>query len=265
MYGVGVGPGDPELMTVKAVKTLQNVQWIAVPDTGGDKSALSIATPYIEGKPLIYCPAPMTRDSETLRKAHEEGIRRIAEKLEQGENVAFITLGDPSVYSTYMYLHRLIREAGYEARMIPGVPSFCAAAAAALRAEYTLPGVSQTVILTRLEGRTPVPERERMVSLASHGASMAVFLSAGMVEELSRQLQEGGYSPETPAAIVYKASWPDEKTVRTTVGGLPKAAKEAGIQKTALILVGGFLGDSYERSKLYDPQFSHEFRAGKAD
>ena len=130
LYGVGVGPGDPELMTVKAVKTLQQAHWIALPDTGGDKSALSIAAPYIEGKPLIPCPAPMTRDKETLQKAHGEGARRIVEKLEQGEDVAFITLGDPSVYSTYIYLHRLVQKAGYEARMIPGVPSFCAAAAA---------------------------------------------------------------------------------------------------------------------------------------
>lgn len=130
LYGVGVGPGDPELMTVKAVKTLRQAHWIALPDTGGDKSALSIVAPYIEGKPLIHCPAPMTRDKETLQKAHEEGARRIIEKLDLGEDVAFITLGDPSVYSTYIYLHRLVQQAGYEAQMIPGVPSFCVAAAA---------------------------------------------------------------------------------------------------------------------------------------
>lgn len=130
LYGVGVGPGDPELLTVKAVKTLQKVQWIAVPDTGGEKSALSIAAPYIEGKPQIFCPMPMTRDKEALRKAHEESALLITEKLDIGEDVAFITLGDPSVYSTYMYLHRLIREAGFDAQMVPGIPSFCAAAAA---------------------------------------------------------------------------------------------------------------------------------------
>lgn len=118
------------MMTLKAVKTLQKAQWIAVPDTGGEKSALAIAASYIEGKPLIFCPMPMTRDQEALRKAHEESKNRIEAKLEQGEDVAFITLGDPSVYSTYMYLHRLVQRDGYAAQMVPGVPSFCAAAAA---------------------------------------------------------------------------------------------------------------------------------------
>lgn len=181
MYGVGVGPGDPELMTVKAVKTLQNVQWIAVPDTGGDKSALSIATPYIEGKPLIYCPAPMTRDSETLRKAHEEGIRRIAEKLEQGENVAFITLGDPSVYSTYMYLHRLIREAGYEARMIPGVPSFCAAAAA-LSDSLCDGGEPLHILPASYEGT------EELLRLEGNKVLMKSGKSLGKVKEILREM-----------------------------------------------------------------------------
>ena len=134
---------------------------------------------------------------------------------------------------------------------------------AALRAEYTLPGVSQTVILTRMEGRTPVPEQERMEALAAHGSSMVVFLSAGRLETLSRRLIAGGYPPETPAAIVYKATWPDEKVVRTTVSGLAEAAKRENITKTALITVGGFLGSAYERSKLYDPAFTTGFREGK--
>ena len=137
----------------------------------------------------------------------------------------------------------------------PGVSSFCGAAAA-LKAEYTLPGVSQTVILTRMEGRTPVPERERIEALAAHGASMVIFLSAGRLGELSGRLIEGGYSPDTPAAIVYKATWPEEKVVRTTVSGLEDAARREGITKTALITVGGFLGGGYERSKLYDPAFT---------
>jgi precorrin-4/cobalt-precorrin-4 C11-methyltransferase len=134
--------------------------------------------------------------------------------------------------------------------------------AAALKAEYTLPNVSQTVIVTRMAGRTPVPEKESIESLAAHNATMVIFLSAGMLKELSKRLIDGGYDADTPAAIVYKATWSDEKTVRTTVAKLAEAAAENGITKTALITVGGFLGDVYDRSKLYDPTFSHEFREG---
>ena len=129
-----------------------------------------------------------------------------------------------------------------------------------LKAEFTLPDVSQTVISTRMEGRTPVPEKERIEELARHQATMVIFLSAGMLGELSQRLQEGGYAPETSAAIVYKATWPDEKIIYTTVAQLEEAAAANGIHKTALIFVGEFLGDRYERSKLYDPTFSHEYR-----
>ena len=120
--------------------------------------------------------------------------------------------------------------------------------------------MSQTVILTRMEGRTPVPPKEKIELLAAHGATMVIFLSAGQLEALSDRLISGGYPPETPAAIVYKATWPDEKVVRTTVAGLAGAARDEGITKTALITVGGFLGDVYDRSKLYDPSFTTEFR-----
>ena len=140
--------------------------------------------------------------------------------------------------------------------------SFCGAAAA-LGAELTLPGVSQTVIITRMAGRTPAPERESLERLASHGASMAIFLSAGMQEQVQAALLAGGaYTDDTPAAIVYKATWPEEKIVRCTVGTLAAAGSAAGIWKTAMILVGGFLGQSYERSKLYHPGFTTEYRQG---
>ena len=137
------------------------------------------------------------------------------------------------------------------------------AAAAALSCEYTLPGVSQTVILTRMAGRTPVPQSESIESLSAHKATMVIFLSAGMTRELSQKLISGGYSPDTPAAIVYKASWPDEIVVRGTVGTLESMANDHGIKKTALIVVGGCLGEDYELSKLYDPSFSTEFREAK--
>lgn len=185
LYGVGVGPGDPELMTVKAVKTLQKVQWIAVPDTGGDKSALSIAVPYIEGKPRIFCPTPMTRDRETLQKAHEEGVRLITEKLDMGEDVAFITLGDPSVYSTYMYLHRLVGEAGYEARMIPGVPSFCAAAAA-LNISLCDGGEPLHILPASYEGT------EELLHLNLKG-SKVLMKSGRSLAEVKEKLREMGF------------------------------------------------------------------------
>ena len=135
-------------------------------------------------------------------------------------------------------------------------------AAAALQAEYTLPGVSQTVIITRMAGRTAVPERESFRSLAAHHSTMAVFLSAGLLEEMEAELKEAGYRPDTPAAIVYKATWPEQKVVRCTVSTLAEETRKNGITKTALIVVGDFLGENYERSKLYDPAFTTEFRQG---
>ena len=144
----------------------------------------------------------------------------------------------------------------------PGVSSFCGAAAA-LNAEYTLPAISQTVIITRMEGRTPVPEKEKLASLAAHGATMVIFLSIGLIDKVQQALLAGGaYTPETPAAVVYKASWPEQKVVRCTVGTLAGSTRANGITKTALIVVGEFLGTRYERSKLYDPTFTTEFRKG---
>lgn len=129
-----------------------------------------------------------------------------------------------------------------------------------LRAEYTLPGVSQSLIITRMAGRTSVPDKERLASMAKHQASMVLFLSAGLLKEVQEELLQGGYPEETQAAIVYKATWPDEKIIRCTVGTLAREGKKAGIQKTALLLIGDFLGSYYERSRLYDPAFTTEFR-----
>ena len=146
--------------------------------------------------------------------------------------------------------------------MIPGVSSFLGAAAS-LKKEYTLPGVSQTVILTRMEGRTPVPEREKITELAKHRATMVIFLSVGMIEELCEMLCTS-YDEDTPAAVVYKATWEDERIVRGTLKDIAGKVKEAGITKTALTVVGNFLGDDYELSKLYDKTFTTEFRQGTA-
>jgi precorrin-4/cobalt-precorrin-4 C11-methyltransferase len=144
----------------------------------------------------------------------------------------------------------------------PGVSALCGMASS-LKCEYTLPNVSQTVIVTRMAGRTPVPDSERISSLAQHGSTMVIFLSTGMLRELSEELVAGGYSPNTPAVIVYKATWDDEKVCYCTVGTLYQTAKDNGITKTALIGVGGFLGDTYELSKLYDRHFTTEYRKGE--
>lgn len=178
---------------------------------------------------------------------------------EKGLEIVRLHTGDPCIYGAIREQMDQLDELGLPYEVVPGVSSFLGAAAA-LKAEFTLPDVSQTVILTRMEGRTPVPETESIQSLASHKATMVIFLSAGMLEELSQRLIEGGYDPDTPAAIVYKATWPEEKVIPTTVRGLAQAAQEQNVSKTALILVGGFLGQDYSRSKLYDPGFSHEFR-----
>jgi precorrin-4/cobalt-precorrin-4 C11-methyltransferase len=182
----------------------------------------------------------------------------------RGLSVVRLHTGDPSLYGAVREQMDRLKALGIPFESVPGVSSFCAAAAA-LQAEYTLPGVSQTLIITRMEGRTPVPERESIEKLAAHGASMALFLSAGMLKELCLALTgSGGYPPGTPAALVYKASWPDQKILRGTLATLPEQAQKAGIKKTALILVGNFLGGDYELSRLYDASFGHEFREASA-
>jgi precorrin-4/cobalt-precorrin-4 C11-methyltransferase len=189
----------------------------------------------------------------------EEVIEIILKNEKNNLTTARLHTGDPSIYGAIREQIDLLKAKGIQYETVPGVSSFTGAAAV-LGAEYTLPGVSQTVILTRMEGRTPVPERERITELAKIRASMAVFLTGGMLRELSEKLIEGGYPRDTPAAIVYKATWPDEKIIRTTVEKL--AADGTDINKTAIILVGDFLGEVYERSLLYHPEFTHGCRTG---
>ncbi|WP_347072302.1 precorrin-4 C(11)-methyltransferase, partial [Intestinimonas butyriciproducens] len=169
--------------------------------------------------------------------------------------------GDPSLYGAIREQMDRLDELEIAYDVTPGVSSF-SGAAAALEAEYTLPEVSQSVIITRMAGRTPVPEREKLSKMASHGCTMVLFLSTGLLEDVERELMEGGYGPDTPAAIVYKATWPEQRVYRCTVSTLARTAKENQVTKTALITVGGFLGGQYERSKLYDPGFTHGYRVG---
>ncbi|MDF2923310.1 MAG: cobM [Paenibacillaceae bacterium] len=246
IHFVGAGPGAPDLITVRGKALIEQADVIIYAGSLVNAELLDYAKPEC----IIRNSARMTL--EEVIAVMEEAVR--AEKA-----TVRLHTGDPSVYGAIREQMDLLREKGIPYEVVPGVSSFCGAAAA-LQAEYTLPGVSQTVILTRMAGRTPVPERESIRLLAAHGASMAIFLSAGMLHELQQELLEGGLLPDTPAAIVYKATWPEEKVLRGTVGVLASMAEAHDIDKTALILVGRFLGEDYDRSLLYDPAFSHGFR-----
>lgn len=246
VYFVGAGPGAADLITVKGQNLLKEADVIIYAGSLVNKEHLKIAREDCR----IYNSASMTL---------EEVIHVMTEAEAKGNMIVRLHTGDPSIYGAIREQMDLLNEAHIPYEVVPGVSSFCGAAAS-LKAEYTLPDVSQTVIITRMAGRTPVPEKEEIALLASHQATMAIFLSTGLLEPLRERLLAGGYKEDTPAAIVYKATWPEEQIFYGTVQTLPEIAKEHNITKTALILVGDFLGDSYERSKLYDPAFTHEFR-----
>jgi len=189
----------------------------------------------------------------------EEVIALIERAERGGKTTVRLHTGDPSIYGAVREQFDSLTKRGIDFDVCPGVSSFCGAAAA-LRAEYTLPNVSQTVIITRAAGRTPVPERESIRSLAAHQATMVLFLSTSLTEKLQGELLAGGYEETTPAAIVYKATWPEEKIFRCTVGTLHRTVTENGLTKTSLIGVGECLGDTYLRSLLYHPGFTTEYR-----
>ena len=193
----------------------------------------------------------------------EQVLDTIRATEKAGGTTVRLHTGDPCLYGAIREQMDALDADGIPYDDTPGVSSFCGAAAAAC-AEYTLPGVSQTVIITRTAGRTPVPERESIRSLAAHQATMVLFLSTSLTEKLQGELLAGGYGETTPAAVVYKATWPEEKIFRCTVGTLHKTVTENGMKKTALIVVGGCLGDEYLRSLLYHPDFTTEYRKGKA-
>lgn len=246
IYFVGAGSGAPDLITVRGARLLSEADVIVYAGSLVNPALLEYKKDGCE----VYNSAKMTL---------EEVIAVMAPAAKAGKTVVRLHTGDPCVYGAHREQMDELDRLGLVYEVCPGVSSFCGAAAA-LKAEYTLPNVSQSVILTRMEGRTPVPEKEQIEAFAAHGATMVIFLSAGQLPRLSERLIAGGYAPDTPAAIVYKATWPDEKVVRTTVADLAEAGAREGITKTALITVGGFLGTEYERSKLYDPTFTTEFR-----
>lgn len=249
VHFVGAGSGAADLITLRGKTLLEEADVIIY--------AGSLVNPELLGYARSECEmhnsAMMTLDE----------VIDVMEKAENsGRTTVRLHTGDPCIYGAIREQMDRLDELGIEYDVCPGVSSFCGAAAA-LKAEYTLPDVSQTVILTRMAGRTPVPEKENIESLAAHNATMVIFLSTGMLEELSERLINGGYSADTPAAIVYKATWPDEKVCRCTVATLSETAKTNGITKTALITVGNFLGDVRSLSKLYSADFETEFRKAK--
>ena len=244
---VGAGSGAADLITVRGAKLL------------GEADVIIYAGSLVNPELLSYA----KRDCQIYNSAHmtlEEVIDVMREAEKDGQMTVRLHTGDPSLYGAIREQMDQLNELGIPYAVCPGVSSFCGAAAA-LGMEYTLPDITQSVVITRMAGRTPVPERESIASFASHGATMVVFLSTGMLKKLSEELMKGGYQVDTPAAIVYKATWPDEKVVRCTVATLATSAEREQITKTALIIVGDAVAQTgYERSKLYDPGFTTEFR-----
>ncbi len=250
VHFVGAGPGAPDLITLRGARLLA--------EAGQVIYAGSLVNPA-----LLEHTRPGTPCHDSALLTLEEVLARMEEGEAQGWDTVRLHTGDPSLYGAIREQMDALRQRGIPFDVTPGVPSF-SGAAAAIPAEYTLPGGSQTLILTRMAGRTPVPEAEALSALAAHGSSLVLFLSAGMVAAAARELLAGGtYTPDTPAAIVYKATWPEERVYPCTLSTLAETARENGITRTALILVGEFLGENRQRSKLYDGAFSHGFRQGK--
>ena len=249
---VGAGPGAPDLITVRGKELLERADVIIYAGSLVNPALLD----YRKAQCQVYDSAKMTL---------EEVIAVMAEAELQGKMTVRLHTGDPCIYGAIREQMDELEVRGIPYDVCPGVSSFCGAASA-LKMEYTLPQVTQSVIITRMAGRTPVPDRESIASFAAHGATMVIFLSTGMLEQLSEELIKGGYLPNTPAAIVYKATWEDEKTINCTVESLDASARRENITKTALILVGNAVAQNgYERSKLYDPVFTTEYRKGTGE
>lgn len=246
---VGAGPGDVDLITVKGRRLLEEADIVIY------------AGSLVSEKHLDFCREGCVRyDSASMTL--EEVIEVMKEGHKSGKNAVRLHTGDPSIYGAVREQMDLLDEEGIPYHVIPGVSSFTASCAA-LKREFTLPSVSQTVIITRLEGRTPVPKEEDLEVLASHKSSMAIFLSAASMDRVVEKLIKGYGSDDVPVAVVYKATWEDQKIIKGTLKDIGEKVKEEGIKNFAQILVGYFLEGDYERSKLYDPYFTHGFREAK--
>ena len=250
IHFVGAGCGAADLITVRGKALLEQADVIVY--------AGSLVNPALLAYKKEGC-----RVYDSARMTLEEVLAVMQEAEAAGLDTVRLHTGDPCLYGAIREQMDELDKRGVDYDYCPGVSAF-SGAAAALKMEYTLPEVSQSVVITRMAGRTAVPERESVRSFAAHGATMVLFLSAGLLRETQAELLAGGYGPDTPAAIVYKASWPDEKRCLCTVSTLADCAKENGISKTALIIVGDAVQQSgYARSRLYDPTFSTEYRPAK--
>lgn len=248
IHFVGAGSGAVDLITVRGQRLVEQADVVIYAGSLVNPDILAACKKDCE----IYNSATMTL---------EEVLEVMEEAYSKGKEIVRLHTGDPCLYGAIREQMDELDKKEIKYDVCPGVSSFCGAAAA-LQAEYTLPDVSQSVVITRMAGRTPVPEKESIEKWAAHQSTMVIFLSTGLLDELEGRLIEGGYEEDTPAAIVYKATWPEEKVFRCTVSTLAKTAKENQITKTALIVVGKVLDTTYERSKLYDPGFTTEFRKG---
>lgn len=247
VYFIGAGPGDPDLITVKGRDILSKADVVIYAGSLVSKEHLDYCKEDIE----VYNSASMTLKEviKVIEKAHNEN-----------KSIVRLHTGDPSIYGAIKEQIDELDKLNICYEVVPGVSSF-AAAAASIKKEFTLPGVSQTLILTRVEGRTPVPEKEDLEVLASRGASMALFLSVGMIDKVALKLKKG-YGRNVPIAVIQRATWQDEKVVIGTLDDIAKKVKDANITKTAQILVGDFIDCKYDKSLLYDEKFTHEFRKG---
>ncbi len=246
VHFVGAGSGAADLITVRGARLLGEADVVIYAGSLVNPALLDYTKPGCE----IHNSAEMTL----------EQVLDVVQAAEAaGKTTVRLHTGDSSIYGAVREQFDALKKLGVSYDVCPGVSAFCGAAAS-LKAEYTLPDVSQTVIITRTAGRTAVPQRESIQSLAAHGATMVLFLSTALADKLQNELLEGGYAPEAPAAVVYKATWPDEKIFRCTVGTLGQTVREHGLTKTSLIIVGDCMGEKYLRSKLYDPQFSTAYR-----
>ena len=246
---VGAGPGDPELITVKGKRLLEAADVIVYAGSLVNPALLGYAKEGAE----IFNSASMTL---------QEVLDVMVPAAQAGREVVRLHTGDPSIYGAIQEQMDALDGVGVSYEVVPGVSSFLATAAA-LKQEYTLPDVSQTVIVTRMEGRTPVPQKEKLASLASHQATMCIFLSVHMIQDVVDELIAGGYAPETPIAVVQRASWPDQRILRGRLNDIAAKAAEEGVDRTAMIVVGHCLDKEYELSRLYAPEFGHMFRESK--
>ena len=246
---VGAGPGDPELITRKGYRLVQEADVVIYAGSLVNPAILEACKEGCE----IHNSASMSLDDVlAVTKA------RVAE----GKTVVRLHTGDPAIYGAIQEQMDALKEMGITYDVTPGVSSFLATAAA-LQQEYTLPNVTQTVIITRMEGRTPMPEKEKLSMLASHGATMCIFLSVQMIDKVAADLIEGGYDKMTPVAIVVKASWPDQRIIRGTLETIADVVAEEGVIRQAMIVVSRVLDTDYELSKLYDKGFAHMYRDAK--